>query len=137
MTSDIDRKLARAWGKRMRHAARYSSSTPKFGWLDEVGEIKQATLEWITADWKLIMSQRWVIQDEWSQYHQYVANEKGWGLVHDHGMWAVHSVNTSSRFPTNDAARDHVRAAETDPEHPEHNLALLAVNAIIMGNMRG
>lgn len=80
--------------------------------------------------------QVWIIDGEWSQYHHTVAMLKGWTLTQKQGMWEIVSANTQI-FPDDEAARQHVLACESDVNHMEHALACMAVNAALVGNVRG
>ena len=87
--------------------------------------------KWITN-----MKQTWLIDGEWSQYHNTTAVQQGWVLSHKSGLWEIVAIDVAM-FPTDEAARHHVLACEANPEHKEHTLARIAVNAIMVGNMRG
>lgn len=87
-------------------------------------------------DWVETMKQTWIIDGEWSAYHSQVARNKGWALSQVQGLWQVVTANVSL-FETNDAAREHVLLAEATPDHAEHALACIAVNAIMVGSLRG
>ena len=82
------------------------------------------------------MKQTWVIDGEWSQYHGTVSSQKGWTLTQKQGCWEIVSVDIE-KFPSDDIARHHVLACESDPSHEENALALLAINDIMVGNIRG
>ncbi len=90
----------------------------------------------LRREWVKQMSQTWIIEGEWSQYHHLMAHRCGWGLTQRQGMWEIVSVN-HEKFPTDDDARKHVLSAEGDPEHGEFTLASIAINAAMVGNVRG
>ena len=82
------------------------------------------------------MRQAWIIDGEWSQYHDMTARRKGWHLTQRDGMWQITTADTE-KFLTDDDARLHVLAAESDPDHEQFTLAMIAINAIMVGNVRG
>lgn len=124
--------------KRARHGVHYGMGRRKLteGFIDESATIPPGTWAALKRTVEEYMKQRWIIDGEWSQYHVNVAHQKGWGITQVQGLWQV--VTTSpTLFPTNEAAKAHVLACEADPTHPEHTLACIATNAIVVGSIRG
>jgi hypothetical protein len=78
------------------------------------------------------MKQQWIIDGQWSHYHQQVAHKQGWALTQVMGMWEVTTRNEKV-FATNKDALQHVlkRESEGDP------LAEYAVQAVMAGNLGG
>ena len=75
----------------------------------------------------------WIIDGEWSEYHNMVANQDGWGLTQRQGVWEIVTHN-SQLFPTDNDARLHVLAHEHDEET---SLFRTALSAVFIGSIRG
>ena len=99
----------------------------------ESGEITNKTVYDFYKRYEDDMKQRWIIQDEWSEYHAMVAQQLGFSLVFNKGMWEIHSADLV-KFPTDEDARNFV----VEHEHDDTNMIYrFAIQAIIMGSMRG
>ena len=99
----------------------------------ESGEITTKAIDDFYKRYEDHMKQRWIIQDEWSEYHAMVAQQLGFSLVFNKGMWEIHSADLV-KFPTNEDARNFV----VEHEHDDTNMIYrFAIQAIIMGSMRG
>jgi len=95
-------------------------------------------LQWLLTNplWEATLRQRWIIENEWSKYHEVVSTRCGWVLEQRQGLWHIVALS-GSKFPDDAAAHDHVLACEADPQHPEHNLAVIATHAIMVGSING
>lgn len=105
-------------------------------WLARDPDLRGMDMANLEKRWIEHMSQQYIIDGEWSQYHHMVSATKGWGLSQVQGMWSIVTTDTQ-KFPTNEEARQHVLACELDTQCEEYNLAQLAINAIMVGNVRG
>ncbi len=146
-TKVVQSVLDRAIEKSMRMAYAYSMGHTKMvdaikshnvvaNLIIEYGDVANIQSKLIKERWETYLKQQYIIEGEWSQYHHMVSATKGWGLSQKGGMWQIVSVDTT-KFPTDEDARLHVLQVETIPGDIEHELAKIATNAIMVGNVRG
>ena len=130
-SSAFDQRYARSLAKKRLFHLNYGTGPTTFA--KNLKTRAEAKSEDIYKRYEEDMKQKWIIQDEWSEYHAMVASQMGFALVCNKGLWEIHTVDTT-KVPTNEDARNHVVAHEHDGATAIYGFA---IQAIIMGSMRG